>query len=140
TYVWVITNRKTPERRGKVQLIEAAGLWRKMRRSLGDKRKELGEEHIAKIVRLFGDMTENDQSKLLPNAAFGYERITVERPLRLNFAITPERIERVKEETAFVNLIKPRRKGASAIEDLAQGERLQTEIIEALQSATSDND
>jgi type I restriction enzyme M protein len=137
TYVWVITNRKT-ERRGKVQLINAADMWRKMRRSLGDKRKELGQEHIAEIVRLFGDMTENDRSKVLPNTAFGYQRITVERPLRLNFAITPERIERVTVETAFANLLKPRRKGAGAVEDIAQGERLQAAIMAMLGKAEAE--
>jgi type I restriction enzyme M protein len=132
TYVWIITNQKTPERRGKVQLINAVDLWRRMRRSLGDKRKELGEEHIAEIVRLFGDMAENDRSKVFPNAAFGYERITVERPLRLNFAVTPERIERIKGETAFANLVKPRRKGAGAVQDVAEGEHLQSTILAAL--------
>jgi type I restriction enzyme M protein len=135
TYVWIITNRKAAERRGRVQLINAVDLWRKMRRSLGDKRKELGEEHIGEIVRLFGDMAENNRSKLFPNTAFGYERITVERPLRLNFAITPERIERVKAERAFGNLIKPRRKGAGAAEDVAEGERLQATILAALGKA-----
>ena len=138
TYIWIITNRKTAERRGSVQLINAVALWRKMRRSLGDKRKELGEEHIGEIVRLFGDMAKNDSSKMFQNTAFGYERITVERPLRLNFDISPNRIERVKAETAFANLVRPRRKGAGAVEDVAEGERLQAAILAVLGKAEAD--
>jgi type I restriction enzyme M protein len=138
TYVWIITNRKPQGRRGKVQLINAVDLWRKMRRSLGDKRKELGEEHIGEIVRLFGDMAENDRSKVFANTTFGHERITIERPLRLNFAITSKRIEGVKEETAFANLIKPRRKGAGAAEDVADGERLQAAVLAALGKMEAD--
>ncbi|MCC6856577.1 MAG: SAM-dependent DNA methyltransferase [Microbacteriaceae bacterium] len=138
TYVWIITNRKTPQRRGKVQLVNGVDLWRKMRRSLGDKRKELGEEDIATIVRLFGDFAENERSKIFDNEAFGYNRITVERPLRLNFAINAERIERVKAETGFANLAKPKRKGAGAAEDFAEGERLQAAIIASLTDAETD--
>ncbi len=83
TYFWVVTNRKSPERRGKVQLVDAREYWTKMRPSLGDKRKEIGEEQIAEITRLYGDFVEGDKVKIFPNEAFGYQRITVERPLRL---------------------------------------------------------
>ena len=117
TYVWILTNRKLPERKGRVQLIDGSGFWRKMRRSLGSKRKELAEEHIAEITRLFGACVEAQVailidaggketrvvvregesppaapeggkvrlaplSRILPNSAFGYRTITVERPLK----------------------------------------------------------
>ena len=82
TYVWIITNRKTPERRGKMQLIDATGMFEKMRKSLGNKRNVISEPQITEITRLFGDMTQNEHSKVFDNEDFGYWRITVERPLR----------------------------------------------------------
>lgn len=87
TYVWIITNRKPEHRKGKVQLIDASGFWQKMRKSLGSKRKELSDEHIATITKLFGDFTESHQdgkpiSRIFKNQEFGYRTITVERPQR----------------------------------------------------------
>ena len=87
TYVWIISNRKPEARRGKVQLIDASGLWQKMRKSLGSKRKELSDAHIERITRLFGDFVEAEEdgkpiSRIFDNQAFGYHSITVERPLR----------------------------------------------------------
>jgi type I restriction enzyme M protein len=82
TYIWLLTNHKAAERKGKIQLINAAELFQKMRKSLGSKRKELGEAHIAEITRLYGAFEENERSKIFDNAAFGYTTITVERPLR----------------------------------------------------------
>jgi len=88
TYVWIISNRKPAARRGKVQLIDASGMWQKMRKSLGSKRKELSDAHIERITRLFGDFAEaHDEegkpiSRIFDNEDFGYHSITVERPLR----------------------------------------------------------
>jgi type I restriction enzyme M protein len=88
TYVWILTNRKPAHRRGKVQLIDASGLWQKMRKSLGSKRKELGDAHIDRITRLFGEFVEAQDedgqpiSRIFRNEDFGYRTITVERPLR----------------------------------------------------------
>ena len=99
TYVWVVTNRKEPRRRGKIQLLDAREFFVPMRRSLGDKRRKLGEagdgtadssapDHIAEIVRLYGDFADGDRSKVFDNADFGYTRVTVERPLRLRYRMT----------------------------------------------------
>jgi type I restriction enzyme M protein len=82
TYFWIVTNRKSNERRGKVQLIDAREYFVKMRKSLGDKRKEVSDDQVTQITRLYADFTEGDQVKIFPNEAFGYMRITVERPLR----------------------------------------------------------
>ena len=90
TYFWIVTNRKRPERRGKVQLVDAREYWVKMRKSLGDKRKEISAEQIEEITRLYADFTEGEQVKIFPNEAFGYQRITVERPLRLRWEVTAE--------------------------------------------------
>jgi type I restriction enzyme M protein len=90
TYFWIVTNRKSPERRGKVQLVDARELFVKMRKSLGEKRKQISDEQIAEIVRLYGDFTENDKVKIFPNEAFGFLRITVERPLRVRWEVTDD--------------------------------------------------
>lgn len=87
TYVWIVSNRKPAARKGKVQLIDASAFWQKMRKSLGSKRKELSDAHIADITRLFGDFREETRdgapiSRIFKNEAFGYRTITVERPLR----------------------------------------------------------
>ena len=87
TYVWVVSNRKPAARKGLVQLIDASAMWQKMRKSLGNKRKELGAAHIEEITRIFGEFQELTRdgkpiAKILPNSAFGYRTITVERPLR----------------------------------------------------------
>jgi len=87
TYVWIVSNRKPEGRKGKVQLIDASSFWQKMRKSLGSKRKELSDDHISEITRLFGNFEESAQdgkpiSRIFMNNAFGYRTITVERPLR----------------------------------------------------------
>jgi len=88
TYFWVLTNRKAPQRRGTVQLVDARDSWVKMRKSLGDKRKEISSEQIDEITNLYGDFTQGDRVKVLPNESFAFQRITVERPLRLRWEIT----------------------------------------------------
>jgi type I restriction enzyme M protein len=91
TYVWILSNRKAPERRKKIQLIDARARWRPMRRSLGDKRREMGRDDISAVAREYGEFRETATSKIFDNADFGYTRVTVERPLRLRFQITLER-------------------------------------------------
>jgi type I restriction enzyme M protein len=86
TYFWVVTNRKSAERRGKVQLVDARDLWVKMRKSLGEKRKAVSPEQIEEITRLYGAFEENERVKIVRNDQFGYQRITVERPLRLRYS------------------------------------------------------
>ncbi|MCB9524267.1 MAG: SAM-dependent DNA methyltransferase [Myxococcales bacterium] len=94
TYVWIVTNRKASRRKGKVQLLDARDCWVPMRRSLGDKRRKLGEgedgepDQIAEIVRLYGAFEEGPRSKIFDNEDFGYTRVTVERPLRLRYQMT----------------------------------------------------
>ena len=81
TYVWILTNKKTANRKGKVQLVNGTEFFQKMRKSLGSKRKELGADDISRIVKLHGDFEENEYCKIFDNAEFGYSTITVERPL-----------------------------------------------------------
>lgn len=116
TYVWLLTNRKPPERVGKVQLIDASSerFWEPMRRSLGNKRRQIPETARRQIVRLYADMLNGkegestgewgDYSKIFDVAEFGYREIRIERPLRLNFQVSEERLARLAEERAFARL------------------------------------
>jgi type I restriction enzyme M protein len=129
TYVWVLTNRKAPARQGKVQLIDATSFWVPMRKSLGDKRREIPRERIAEILRLLHAFEENEYSKIFPTTHFGFRKITIERPLRLNFQASPERLARLEKESTFQNLAVSKRKDAWAksIEE-ADGRALQQAI------------
>jgi type I restriction enzyme M protein len=132
TYLWVLTNRKEKRRKGKVQLIDARLFWVQMEKSLGNKRRRIGDpsdkekdpDHIGDITHIFGEFqdgqtrtfTEEDPithkpaqrqrviSKIFDNEDFGYNKITVERPLRLNFQASAERLARLDDESGFKNL------------------------------------
>ena len=104
TYVWILSNRKPEARKGKVQLINATSRASKMRKSLGSKRQYIDNANIDEVVRLYGTFADNEESKIFPSDAFGYRRITVERPLRLNFQASPERLALIDEDKAFQKL------------------------------------
>jgi type I restriction enzyme M protein len=147
TYVWVLTNRKRPERRGKVQLINASSFWRQLRKSLGDKRREIPFERKEEILRLLagfedgarrtvkdnGEERETVVSRIYPTTHFGFRKITVERPLRLNFQASPERIARLEEQRAFANLAVSRKRGEAKEKDEAAGREQQAAIQALLQ-------
>ncbi|MBN1366532.1 MAG: SAM-dependent DNA methyltransferase [Dehalococcoidales bacterium] len=144
TYIWVVTNRKADERRGKIQLIDATDYFVKMRKSLGNKRNEIGDgtegkpDHIAEITRLYGEFKEGEQVKIFDNADFGYHRITVERPLRLNFIVNDERLEKVKNGEQFYYLaVNKKTKSTDANDpEVAEGKIQQDLIMVALKSLT----
>ena len=94
TYIWIVTNRKQPHRKGKIQLIDARERWLPMRRSLGDKRRYMGEEDIATVVREYGRFVETETCKIFDNVDFGYNRVPIERPLRLVYEMSVERKSR----------------------------------------------
>ncbi len=163
TYVWIVTNRKQKERKGKVQLINGAEFAWKMKKSLGDKRKQVGDgtdgtpNHIEVLTMLYGDfqhdvrMTlgdirtnidpERDQSKsilvskIFDNRDFGYLKITVERPLRLNFAVTDERIKRFIWSGAYQALAesKKRKDKAGKGKEESEGKALQEALLNVLE-------
>jgi type I restriction enzyme M protein len=101
TYVFVLTNHKAPERKGKIQLINAAEFFVKMRKSLGSKRKELSPADIERIVALYGGFQAGEYSRIFANQDFGYRTITVERPLRLNFSNSADRLALMVEAPAL---------------------------------------
>ncbi|WP_323671861.1 class I SAM-dependent DNA methyltransferase [Candidatus Poriferisodalis multihospitum] len=104
TYVWVVTNRKEPRRRGKVQLIDARESFTKMGKSLGQKRKEISAKQIDDIGRLHGAFEEGPRSKIFTNESFGFLRITVERPLQLRWEITEDTLAVVESHKAMAKL------------------------------------
>ena len=104
TYVWVLSNNKPAERRGKVQLINATSRYSKMRKSLGSKRQYVDDANSEAIVRAYGAFEETEESKIFPVEAFGYRRITVERPLQLNFQASSERLARLDDEKPLQKL------------------------------------
>ena len=109
TYFWIVTNRKTPERRGKVQLIDARESFTKMRKSLGEKRKEILETQIDEITRLYGAFEEGPRVKIFSNESFGFLRITVERPLRLRWEITDDTLAAIQADKKIAKLDAARR-------------------------------
>ncbi len=125
TYFWILSNRKDPEHRGKVVLLDAREYWQKMRKSLGDKRKRVAPDQIAEITRLYGDALEiaadaehplHGKVKVFENEDFGYRRITVERPLKLHFEVSEpaltavgaaKAIQKVTDPEAFTQALRP---------------------------------
>jgi len=124
TYVWVLTNRKAPERKGMAELIDATSFWVPMRKSLGDKRRTIPSDKAKDILKILADHKHEDTrvvakdgkeietvvSKIYPTTHFGFRKITVERPLRLNFQASEERIARLDQETAFRKLAESKKK------------------------------
>ena len=100
TYIWVLSNRKPEHRRDKVQLIDATQWYQPLRKNLGNKNCELADQDIRRICKAFLDFEETEQSKVFPNEAFGYWKVTVERPLRIE-GIDPERAYTAKEIKAL---------------------------------------
>ena len=100
TYIWVLSNRKPEHRRGKVQLIDATQWFRPLRKNLGSKNCELSDQDIQQICDVFLALEETEESKIFPNEVFGYWKVTVERPLRLE-GIDPDRVYTVKEIREF---------------------------------------
>jgi type I restriction enzyme M protein len=128
TYVWLLTNRKATERRGKVQLIDATSFWIPMRKSLGDKRREIPLERAQEILKILGEFKEGEFSKIFPTTHFGFRKITVERPLRLSFQTSPERIARLDDEKGFQALAQSKKKGAAGAREQAEGRAAQDAI------------
>lgn len=150
TYVWLVTNKKQEHRKGKIQLIDGTRHFKKMDKSLGNKRNEMSPDHIAEIVRLYAENDHDAEStviidgkpqqricsKIFDNREFGFLKMTVERPLRLNFLCSADRIDKLEEQRAFVNLAKSRKRkdAAKQKEEIEAGQKLQAEIKAVLDS------
>jgi type I restriction enzyme M protein len=106
TYIWVLSNRKEAKRKGKVQLIDASGIYSKMRKGLGSKSNELTESHIQQIADAFKEFQQNEISRIFENDDFAYWSITVERPLRLSWQLTEERLIAVEDTDSYLPVLK----------------------------------
>ncbi len=137
TYVWIFSNRKPTERKGKVQLIDARKIRTQLRRNLGAKRYEISEEDMQKILKLYEKFKENEQSKIFPTTEFGYREITIQRPLRLKFEITNESIKRLKEHKDFMNDKPSKKKGEKAEEENKSWKKLRVVIYDILENMRS---
>jgi type I restriction enzyme M protein len=123
TYVWVLSSDKPDEREEKIQLIDASGqeFWTLMDDNKGDKRKELSETQIQKILEHYREYDDSEHSQIHDVTEFGYRKVRIERPLRKNFKASEDRIEKIKDERAFQNL-----------SDSEEGEEKQEAIIQML--------
>jgi type I restriction enzyme M protein len=164
TYIWIVTNRKTRQRKGKVQLVDARDFWVQMKKSLGNKRHRIAHpteqepnlpDQIGLLTEIYGDFKHDDTrtvptnghekqavvSKIFDNEDFGFHKITVERPLRLNFQATAERIARIEDETAFKNLATSKKKNeAVRQQEIAAGHVRQQAIRDMLATLRDETD
>lgn len=154
TYIWIVSNKKPAHRQGKVQLIDGTRHFKKMDKSLGNKRNELSDAHIKALVRLYAEYDHDATSEVLVNGAlepricsklfknqdFGYLKITVERPLRLNFQASAERLAKLDQQSAFANLASSRKlKNLTAYQaEIDAGKVLQQAIKVALATLDSE--
>ena len=154
TYVWLVTNRKPAERSGKIQLIDGTRFFQKMKKSLNNKRNGITEEQIRYLTRVYGNYQDGETagmqinggtetrviSRIFENWEFGFLKVTVESPLRMNFEATPNRIAKLEDQTAFANLTtsKKRKNPAAAKREIEEGRKLQ-EAIRALLAALEGN-
>lgn len=135
TYIWVLTNKKEEKRKGKIQLVNASEYYQLMRKSLGNKRKEITPEQIKEITNLYSSFEESENSKIFDNEDFGYRKITVERPLKLSYKVNEEAIENVKNTTQFINLAVSKKKDLEVKEiEENEGRQKQEKLIKLLES------
>ncbi|WP_368410164.1 class I SAM-dependent DNA methyltransferase [Clostridium sp.] len=138
TYVWILTNKKSDERKGKVQLVNAVDFYEKMRKSMGNKRNQISNSQIDEIVRIYGQFKEGENCKIFDNEDFGYKKITVERPLKMSFKITNETISKVKESNIFKKIASSRKIGEAGEIEIEEGKKLQNSIISILNDLRSE--
>ena len=135
TYIWVLTNKKEEKRKGKIQLVNASEYYQLMRKSLGNKRKEISAEQIKEITDLYSSFEESENSKIFDNKDFGYRKVTIERPLKLSFKVNEEAIENVKNTTQFINLAVSKKKDLEVKEkEENEGREKQERLIKLLES------
>lgn len=133
TYIWILTNEKPEERQGKVQLIDATEEYNKLRKSLGNKRHILNEDHINHILQEYKNFNESENVKIFDNNDFGYTKVTVERPLQLNYQVNEERLENLYTIPQFNKLSESKNKNPELkIQEEEEGKQEQEKIKEAL--------
>ncbi|MCX6750269.1 MAG: N-6 DNA methylase [Candidatus Pacearchaeota archaeon] len=133
TYVWILTNNKPTQRVGKIQLINGVNFFKKMRKSLGDKRNYLTPKDIQEILKQYEKFEEGEFCKIFDNEEFGYTKVTVERPLQLNYQVNEERLENLYIIRPFLKLVESKKENPKEkLEEEEAGKKKQEEIINAL--------
>jgi type I restriction enzyme M protein len=133
TYIWILTNEKPTERVGKIQLIDATSFFKKMRKSLGNKRNYLSADDIKETVELYDKFEENKYCKIFDNEVFGYTKVIVERPLQLNYQASEGRLENLYSIPVFRKLAESKKKYPELkLKEEEEGRKKQEEIINAL--------
>ena len=134
TYLWIVTNRKEKKRRGKIQLLDGTSFFEQMRKSLGKKRHEISESQRSEITKLYGEFKTGEYVRIFSNTDLGYNRVTVERPFKINFTVNEKRLAFLKESGPFKALAESKKrkdtKGAEA--EIAEGKKIQDDILTAL--------
>lgn len=130
TYIWILTNRKESERKGKVQLIDGRKFFKKMRKSLGSKRNEISDKDREDILDLYAGFKDGKHSKTFKTTDFAFRQITIERPLRINYLVDDERLERVKNLDAFRKLAESKKKDEEAKQaEIEAGKATQEDLL-----------
>lgn len=151
TYIWVLSKNKRPERKGKIQLIDASGFYKKLRKALGDKKNEISPEDRKAITKLYADFVENEYCKIYKNEEFIYREYVVMQPLQRSYAITAERIEAMLTKGSLSSLYdqakvdelesleEPTGKDIKKLEAYQDNQPVYEAIIAALNDAVSDD-
>lgn len=134
TYVWFLSNRKEKKRQNKVQLIDARIFFEKMRKSLGNKRHVISDENRAKILELYNSFAENEYCKIFNTTDFAFRQIIIERPLKLNFQASVERLALLKETEKMKHDTPSKKKGAVGEKENQEWQNLRAEIYKVLES------
>ncbi len=133
TFIWVLTNKKPSEREGKIQLIDTSSKFKKMQKSLGNKRNYLHEDNIQEILRLYSDFKETENSKIFDNDDFGYTKVVVHRPLQLNYQINDTRLSNLFMIKAFAKFAESKSKYPDIkLKEEELGKKKQVAIINEL--------
>lgn len=137
TYVWVLTNKKTSERKGKIQLVDGSNFYKPMRKSLGNKRKKISKDQIKEIKDIYAKFEESELSKIFDNTDFGFRKITVDRPLKLRFKINEETLEAFKNSSQYINLaISKKKKEELKVIEETEGREKQEKLVKSLSKIT----
>ena len=136
----MLSNKKERRRKNKVQLIDATPFFQRMRKPLGEKRKELTDDNIADITRIYGAFQETEESKIFATEDFAYHEVVVERPLRLSFQTTPDSIEVLKQSKPFMGLATSKKRSEPArSKEIEAGKQVQNAIIATLEALDAEH-
>lgn len=134
TYIWLLTSRKSADRKGKVMLIDARTTRTQLRKNLGSKRYEMSSVNIDEVLKIYNNQQEGEKAKIFPTTAFAYREIAIQRPLRLKFAVTDESLTRLKEHKEFLNDRPSKKSGDKGEAENVAWQKLRVAIYQTLET------